>query len=96
MMNDFYFFTIDVAINEKALPSQSEISCVTGQSIPISIEIINQSPTELSDLILSIQFYQDYQNGTTKYQLETRVALSGPNQYVIHSKNSQINIRSIF
>lgn len=95
-MNDFHFFNLDVAINEKALPSQSEISCVTGQSIPISIEITNQSPTELSDLILSIQFYQDYQNGTTKYQLETRVALSGPNQYDFHSNNSYINIQSIF
>lgn len=64
------------------MPAISEISCITGQSIPMHIEIENQSPAELTDLTLSIQFYQDYQNGTAKYQLETRVALSGPNKYV--------------
>lgn len=62
------------------MPAISEISCASGQSIPIQIEIVNQSPSELKDLMLSIQFYQDYQNGTSKYQLETRVALSGPNK----------------
>lgn len=62
------------------MPAVSEISCATGQSIPLHIEIENQSPTELTVLTLSIQFYQDYQNGTSKYQLETRVTLSGPNQ----------------
>lgn len=62
------------------MPAISEISTTTGQSIPLYIEIENQSPAELTDLTLSIQFYQDYQNGTTKYQLETRVALSGPNR----------------
>lgn len=75
-----FVFTLDVAINGKVLPSLSELSCATGQSIPIRIEISNQSPVELTDLVLSIQFYQDYQNGVTKYQLETRIALSGPNQ----------------
>lgn len=64
------------------MPSTSEISSSTGQSIPLHIEISNQSLAELTDLTLSIQFYQDYQNGTSKFQLETRVALSGPNKYV--------------
>lgn len=62
------------------MPAISEVSCASGESIPFKIEISNQSPAELTDLLLSIQFYQDYQNGTTKYQLETRVALSGPNK----------------
>lgn len=69
-----------VSINGKEMPATSEVSCTTGESIPFLIEISNQSPAELTDLLLSIQFYQDYQNGTTKYQLETRVALSGPNK----------------
>lgn len=75
---DFLFLS-DVKINGKEMPAISEISCATGQSISIYIQIENQSPTDLTDLTLSIQFYQDYQNGTSKYQLETRVALSGPN-----------------
>lgn len=70
------------------MPATSEVSCTTGQSIPFIIEISNQSPSELTDLLLSIQFYQDYQNGTTKYQLETRVALSGPNKWVLLLKLS--------
>lgn len=70
----------DVSINGKEMPATSEVSCTTGQSIPFIIQICNQSPSELTDLLLSIQFFQDYQNGTTKYQLETRVALSGPNK----------------
>lgn len=69
-----------VSINGKEMPSTSEVSSSTGQSIPFHIEISNQSLTELTDLTLSIQFYQDYQNGTSKFQLETRVALSGPNK----------------
>lgn len=74
------FLRLGVSINGKEMPSTSEIACTTGQSIPFHIEIENQSPAELKDLTLSIQFYQDYQNGTSKFQLETRVALSGPNK----------------
>lgn len=76
------FGLLDVEINKKVLPALSELSCSTGQSIPLRVDITNQSPIVLSDLVLSIEFYQDYQNGTTKYQLETRVAISGPNRYV--------------
>lgn len=83
-LNDFFtqldMIFAGVTINGKEMPATSEISCASGQSIPFNIEISNQSPAELSDLLLSIQFYQDYQNGTTKFQLETRVALSGPNK----------------
>lgn len=73
-------YNLDVMINHKQLPAQSEISCMTGQCIPFRIEIINQSPAPLTNLILSLQFFQDYQNGTNKYQLETRVTLTGPNK----------------
>lgn len=80
-INSFEIDFLGVSINGKEMPSTSETSSATGQSIPFNIEISNQSPAELKDLTLSIQFYQDYQNGTSKFQLETRVALSGPNKY---------------
>lgn len=76
------FVFLDVEINNKVLPALTELSCSTGQSIPLRVDITNQSPIVLSDLVLSIELYQDYQNGTLKYQLETRVAISGPNRYV--------------
>lgn len=85
-------FSSDVFINESAFPTQAELTCATGQSVSVRVEICNQSPNELNDLILSIQFYQDYQNGTTKFQLETRVAASGPNELVsdrYHLKESE-------
>lgn len=76
------FDFLDVEINKKVLPALTELSCSTGQSIPLRVDITNQSPIVLSDLVLTIELYQDYQNDTKKYQLETRVAISGPNRYV--------------
>lgn len=61
------------------------------------MEICNQSPNELNDLILTIQFYQDYQNGTTKFQLETRVASSGPNKLVSnHDSNKSHQLKTFY
>lgn len=101
----FCIFASDVFINQSSYPTSSELTCSTGQSVSLRVEICNQSPNELNDLILSIQFYQDYQNGTTKFQLETRVATSGPNELVstlvyldalLHfSRNFRVFIRSL-
>lgn len=101
-------FASDVFINQSNYPASSELTCSTGQSVSLRVEICNQSPNELNDLILSIQFYQDYQNGTTKFQLETRVATSGPNElvsthncpfdrciYLLFSHNFRVFIRSL-
>lgn len=63
-----------------ALPPQTETKCCIGQSIKFGVEVRNLSPTELNQLTLSLQFYQDYQNGMCNYRLETRVTTSGPDQ----------------
>lgn len=58
----------------------SEISCTVGQRAELSIKLTNQSLQPLKNLVLTIKFYQDYLNGMENYNLETRVAISGPNR----------------
>lgn len=59
---------------------QSEVTCVTGQFITLSVGICNLSASVLHQVQLSVQFYQDFQNGHHNYRLETRVTMTGPNQ----------------
>jgi len=58
----------------------SEMVCTVGQRSHLSIQLANQSLQPLRNLVLSIKFYQDYLNGMENYNLETRVAISGPNR----------------
>lgn len=60
-----------------------ELMCIVGQSAKLTISLTNQSLQPLKHLILTIKFYQDYLNGIENYNLETRVAISGPNRYRI-------------
>jgi trafficking protein particle complex subunit 9 len=69
----------DVKINETEIAPQSEITVACGSTITIDITISNNQATPLHNLILSVQFYQDYQNGMQNYRLETRTCTSGPN-----------------
>ena len=59
---------------------QSEVTCIVGKSIDLEISVRNLSATTLQNLVLSVQFYQDFQNGMHNYRLETRVTMSGANQ----------------
>ncbi|KAH8412814.1 hypothetical protein KR009_005882 [Drosophila setifemur] len=73
------------AINFQETPvnPHSEIVCTVGQRAMLSIQLANQSLQPLRNLVLSIKFYQDYLNGMENYNLETRVAISGPNRIAI-------------
>lgn len=37
----------------------------------------------LSDLMLTINFYQDHHNGVNNYQLETRLSIAGANKVML-------------
>lgn len=69
----------DIKINEKSIAPQSEITVTCGSNVTIDINISNNQATTLHNLVLSVQFYQDYQNGMQNYRLETRTCTSGPN-----------------
>lgn len=45
----------------------------------IEINVCNNQAAPLQNLMLTMQFYQDFQNGVHNYRLETRVTMSGPN-----------------
>jgi len=65
-------------MNEKPVTQQSELVCFVGNQITLDINVRNNQAT-LENLKLSVQFYQDFQNGIQNYRLETRVIMSGPN-----------------
>lgn len=73
---------LDIKINQNSIAPQSEITVTCGSRITIDINISNNQATTLHNLILSVQFYQDFQNGMQNYRLETRTCSSGPNWYV--------------
>ncbi|XP_052865925.1 protein brunelleschi [Anopheles cruzii] len=77
----------EVKVDEQLVAPQSEVTCVTGQFLSFSISICNLSASVLQQVQLSVQFYQDYQNGVQNYRLETRVTMSGPNHILIPSLN---------
>ncbi|XP_068150379.1 protein brunelleschi [Drosophila tropicalis] len=73
----------DITFRETPVQPHSEMMCTVGQCALLSIQLTNKSLQPLKNLVLSIKFYQDYLNGMENYNLETRVAISGPNRIVI-------------
>lgn len=49
-----------------------------GECIQIQIVARNSLPWPLKDISLSVQFFQDYQNNTYNFNLDTRLAMAGP------------------
>lgn len=75
----------EVKINEKTVLPSDEVSVSTGTQIMIEINVSNNQANTLNNLLLTMQFYQDFQNGVHNYRLETRVTQSGPNYTFISS-----------
>lgn len=49
-----------------------------GECLQIQIVARNSLPWPLKDISLSVQFFQDYQNNTYNFNLDTRLAMAGP------------------
>uniref|UniRef100_A0A6B2EIB5 Putative targeting complex trapp subunit n=1 Tax=Phlebotomus kandelakii TaxID=1109342 RepID=A0A6B2EIB5_9DIPT len=73
----------EISVDREKVTSTAEISKMTGECVTLGVSIINLSPQPLHRLIISIQFYQDYQNGMHNYRLETRIIMSGANEILI-------------
>ncbi|KAF2898541.1 hypothetical protein ILUMI_07633 [Ignelater luminosus] len=67
----------EVNINGDYLKPQEEINCDAGDCLNVCVNISNSLEKPLRQLMLTIQFYQDHQNGTHNYRLETRVVIVG-------------------
>lgn len=76
-MNVFYYLFIDVSINSELVKPQTEVNCDSGECIAIAVSVINILECPLRELTMTIQFYQDHQNGVNNYRLETRLAVAG-------------------
>ncbi|XP_060523752.1 protein brunelleschi [Cylas formicarius] len=66
----------EVRINGDMVNGQ-EVPCECGQRVTVQMSINNRLETSIKQLMLSIQFYQDYENGTLNYRVDTRLAVAG-------------------
>ena len=66
-----------MVINEDAVRPQEEVTCEAGDCLELKIFVTNSLDKVLNHLSLSVQFYQDYENGTVNYRMETRLATTG-------------------
>ncbi|KAH1007037.1 hypothetical protein HUJ04_004319 [Dendroctonus ponderosae] len=75
----------DIKINGDTFSSQEDLSCEAGDCMELQMSIANSLETSLKELTLSVQFYQDYNNGTLNYRMDTRLAISGASKKILSS-----------
>ncbi|XP_050306114.1 protein brunelleschi [Anthonomus grandis grandis] len=75
----------DVKINGDPFRAQEDISCEAGDCMELQMSIANSLDASLKELTLSVQFYQDYNNGTLNYRMDTRLAISGASKKILSS-----------
>jgi hypothetical protein len=67
----------EVIINDGPVRPQEEVTCEAGDCLELKMLVTNSLEKVLGRLTLSVQFYQDYENGTVNYRMETRLATAG-------------------
>lgn len=70
-------FFLEVKVNGTVVSAQEEVTCEAGDCLALQMSIANSVEQALNHLTLSIQFYQDYENGTMNDRMETRLAMAG-------------------
>ncbi|XP_049875620.1 protein brunelleschi [Pectinophora gossypiella] len=73
----------EVSVNNQCIKPQEELSCTAGEWISLGVAVSNHLTRPLHKLCLSVQFYQDYNNGIMSYKLENRIATAGNNKVVL-------------
>ncbi|KAL6435603.1 hypothetical protein ACFW04_005506 [Cataglyphis niger] len=73
----------EITINDTIVKAQDELSCALGECISVGVGVCNALEHPLSDVTLSINFYQDHHNGVNNYQLETRLSIAGANKVML-------------
>ncbi|KAL1123080.1 hypothetical protein AAG570_002168 [Ranatra chinensis] len=73
--------TWEVSINGSVVNGVgSPISISLGDCVQLSVVARNSLSWPLEDLVLSVHYFKDYQNGTCNYQLDNQLAVAGPSQ----------------
>ncbi|XP_063386504.1 protein brunelleschi [Cydia fagiglandana] len=73
----------EVSVNSQCIKPQEEYSCTAGECISLGVAVWNHLSRPLHRLCLSVQLYQDYNNGVLSYKLDNRVATAGNNKVVL-------------
>ncbi|XP_017781590.1 PREDICTED: protein brunelleschi [Nicrophorus vespilloides] len=79
----------DVSINGDAVKPQEALSCEAGDCLEVSVKIGNSLEKALRHLSMSVQFYQDHQNGVCNYRLENRLATTGLSRVLVPTLEPQ-------
>ncbi|CAH1163945.1 unnamed protein product [Phaedon cochleariae] len=88
----------EVSLNGDMVRTQEEVSCEAGDCLELKMSIVNSLEKTLRQLTLSVQFYQDYENGSLNYRMDTRLAVAGSTKKILsvlepHSKaNHECNV----
>lgn len=80
-----------MSINGDVINPQEALSCEAGDLLQIFIKVCNILESPLRQLNLSIRFYQDYQNGTCNYKLDSRLATAGSTSAMLPNLEPQGN-----
>lgn len=67
----------EVIVNGDVIRPQDEVTCETGDCISMKVSVVNNLKRIINQLTLNVQFYQDYENGTLNYRMDTRLATTG-------------------
>lgn len=94
IINNFVCFS-EIKINDTVVKAQDELTCSLGECVSVGIGICNALEHPLSDLMLSINFYQDHHNGVNNYQLETRLSIAGANKIMLPAVSYFIDKKKI-
>lgn len=78
-------FNWEVSVNSQFIKPQEEYNCTAGECLSLGVAVCNHLSRPLHKLCLSVQFYQDYNNGVMSYKLDNRVATAGNNKVVLKS-----------
>ncbi|XP_066993209.1 protein brunelleschi [Anabrus simplex] len=81
----------EVTLNSQPIKTQEDLSCKTGQCLQLGITVFNFLERPLWQVALSIQFYQDHQNGVNNYRLDTRLATAGAPKVILPKLAEQGN-----
>ncbi|KAJ0174593.1 hypothetical protein K1T71_009701 [Dendrolimus kikuchii] len=73
----------EVSVNSQCIKPQEEYNCSAGECLSLGVAVWNHLNRPLHKLCLSVQFYQDYNNGVLSYKLDNRVATAGNNKVVL-------------
>ncbi|CAH0563486.1 unnamed protein product [Brassicogethes aeneus] len=79
----------EVQVNGSAIRPQEDINCDAGDCLELKMNLTNSLDKALKQLNVSVQFYQDYENGNLNYRLDTRLATTGSVKKTINCLQSK-------